>query len=181
MNSSIRRKIGLKRGLYRRIKRRKVQVIRQYNDLIRKVKKDIRTAKRNYEVRIARDVQKDPKGFYQLYKAKTKERIGPFKGMDGRLIENGEEISKELNKYFLSIFSQEESGRKLESVQIFRGQEVDKLSKIIISREVVSKEIDRFKKTKSPELDDIFPRIFRECKEEFVEPIVMIFRKSLDT
>ena len=53
MNSSIIRKIRLKRGLYRRIKRGEVQVVGQYNDLARKVKKNIRTAKRNYEVRIA--------------------------------------------------------------------------------------------------------------------------------
>ena len=93
MNSSSRKEIGLKRGLYRRIKRGEVQVIGQYNELARKVKKDIRTAKRNYEVRIAEDAQKDQKGFHQLYKAKTKERIEPLKGMDGSLIENGEEIS----------------------------------------------------------------------------------------
>ena len=37
-----------------------------YNDPARKVKKDIRIAKRNYEVRIAREAQKDPKRFYQL-------------------------------------------------------------------------------------------------------------------
>ena len=72
MNSSIKRKIGLKRRLYRRIKRGEVQVVGHYNDLARKVKKDIRTVKRNYEVRLARDAQKDPKGFYQLYKAKAK-------------------------------------------------------------------------------------------------------------
>ena len=118
MNSSIRRETGgLKRGLYRRIKRGEVQVVRQYNDLDRKVKKDIRTAKRNYELRIARDAQKDPKGFYQLYKAKTKEKIGSLKGMDGSLIENGEEINKELSKY-LSVFSHEESDRELKPVQI---------------------------------------------------------------
>ena len=58
--------------------------------------------------------------------------------MDGRLMENGEKISKELNKYFLSVFSKEESGRELEPVQIFRGQEVDKLSEIVINREVVT-------------------------------------------
>ena len=66
INSSIRRNIGLKRELYKRIKRREVQVVGQYNDLARKAKQDIRTAKRNYAVRIARDAQKDPKGFYQL-------------------------------------------------------------------------------------------------------------------
>ena len=116
MNSSISREIGLKRRLYRRIKREEVQVVGQYNDRARKVKKDIWTAKRNYEVRIARDAQKDPKEFYQLYKAKTKERIEALKGMDDSLIKNCEEISKELNKYFLSVFSQEKLGRELEPV-----------------------------------------------------------------
>ena len=52
---------------------------------------------------------------------RLKQRIA----MDGSLIENGEEIGKEFNKY-LSVFSQEESDRKLEPVQIFKGQEVDK-------------------------------------------------------
>ena len=47
MNSNIRREIGLRRGLYRIIKRGEVKVVGQYNDLARKVKKDIRTAKRN--------------------------------------------------------------------------------------------------------------------------------------
>ena len=132
MNSSIRREIGLKRGLYKRIKREEVKVVGQYNDLARKVKRDNRTAKRNYEVRIARDAQKDLKGFYQLYKAKRKERIGSLKGMDGSLIENGEEISMKLNKYFLSVFSQEESDKELETVQIFRGQEVVNVNKCSI-------------------------------------------------
>ena len=99
MNNTIRRDIGLKRGLYRRIKRGETQAIGLYSELARKVRKDIRTAKRNYEVKIARDAQKDPKGFYQLYKAKARDCIGPLIGMDGRLIEKGEEISKELNKY----------------------------------------------------------------------------------
>ena len=73
MNNNIRRDIGLKRGLYRRIKRGEAHFIGQYNELDRKVKKDISTAKRNSEVKIARDAQKDPKGFYQLYRAKAKE------------------------------------------------------------------------------------------------------------
>ena len=107
MNSSIRREIGLKRVLYRRIKSGEAQVIGQYNDLAGKVKKDTRTARRNYEVKIASDAQKDPKRFYQLYKNKTKNRIGPLKGTDGSPIDNSEEISKELNNYFLSVFSQE--------------------------------------------------------------------------
>ena len=181
MRNEIKREIELKRGLYRRIKRGETQVVGQYKDLAREVKKDIRTAKRNFEVRVAREAQKDPKGFYQMYKAKTKDRIGPLKGMDGSLIDTGEEICKQLNNYFLTVFSSEETDRELVPEQIFQGQEAEELSDILISREIVSWEIDRLKKTKSPGPDDIFPRILKECREELSEPIANIFRKSLDT
>ncbi len=116
-----------------------------------------------------------------MYKAKSRDYIGPLKGMDGRLIDKGEEISKELNNYFLSVFSQEEPDREVEVEHIIRGEEDEKLSDVGISREIVRKEIDRLKKTKSPGPDDIFPRTLKECKEELSEPIAKIFRKSLDT
>ena len=48
MNNNIRRDIRLKRGLYRRIKRGEAHLVGQYNELARKVEKDIRTTKRNY-------------------------------------------------------------------------------------------------------------------------------------
>ena len=59
--------------------------------------------------------------------------------MDSSWIENSDKISKELNKYFLPVFSQEETAREQEPVQIFRGQELDKLNDIIIRRKVISR------------------------------------------
>ena len=119
---------------------------------------------------------------FTSYTAKTKGGIGPLKGMDGSLIEKGEEISKELNNYFLSVFTQEEPDGELELEQILRGQEAEKLNDIYIGREMVRKEIDKLKKTKSPGPDDIFPRILKECREQQLdEPITRIFRNSLDT
>ena len=82
----------------------------------------------------------------------------------------------------LSVFTQEEPDGELEVEQFFRGQEADKLNDICIGREMVRKEIDKLKKTKSPGPDDIFPRILKECREQQLdEPITRIFRNSLDT
>ena len=51
-----------------------------------------------------------------------------------------------------------------------------------LDREMVRKEIDKLKKTKSPGPDDIFPRILKECREQQLdEPITRIFRNLLDT
>ena len=69
--------------------------------------------------------------------------------MDGNLIVTGEEISKELNKYFLSVFNKEEN-RMPEPGQVFGGRKDEKLKDRVISKVIVSKEIDRLKKTKSP-------------------------------
>ena len=81
-----------------------------------------------------------------------------------------------LNNHFLSVFSQEGLDRELKQEQMFRGQEVDRLSDIGINREIVSKEIDSLKKTKSPGPGDIFPRILKKGREELSEPIPKILR-----
>ena len=85
-----------------------------YNSIVR----EIHTGQEKYiPKRIIRSNRNNPKwmnsgirrkiglkrGLYPLYK----DRIGTLKGMDGSLIQNGEEISKELNKYFLSVFFKE--------------------------------------------------------------------------
>ena len=70
---------------------------------------------------------------------------------------------------------------ELEVEHIFRGQEADELNDICIGREMVRKEIDELKKTKSPGPDDIIPSILEECREQLDDPITRIFRNLLDT
>ena len=181
MNSNIKRDIATKKGLYRKIKRGESQLLVSYNELARKVKKDIRLAKRNYEIKVAREAQKDPKSFYQLYKTKVKDKIGPLKGRDDREIDCAEEISEELNNYFLSIFTEEGQSRDAEPEQSFTGQETDMLKDIVINNEIVIREIDGLKKTKSPGPDNVYPRILKECREQLSEHIAKLFQKSLDT
>ena len=181
MNSSIKRDIATKKGLYRKIKRGESQDLGRYNELARKVKKDVRLAKRTYEIEVARKAQTDPKSFYQLYKTKVKDRIGPLKGRDDREIDSAEEISEELNNYFLSIFTEEGQGGDVDPEQTFTGEETDMLKDIVISKEIVIREIDRLKKTKSPGPDNIYPRILKECREQLGEPIARLFQNSIDT
>ena len=52
---------------------------------------------------------------------------------------------------------------------------------MIYAYEMVRKEIDKLKNTKSPGPDDIFPRILKECREQLDNPVTRIFRNSLDT
>ncbi len=63
------------------------------------------------------------------------------------------------------------------SEQMFRADENEKLTDISIAREIVEQEIDRLKMFKTPGPDDIYPRVFKECKEVIREPLVTVFRK----
>ncbi len=64
----------------------------------------------------------------------------------GEIIESGEEMSKLLNDYFLSVFNRENQDTIPLGKEVFRGEENDKLRDVIITRQVVQKEIEKLKK-----------------------------------
>ena len=153
----------------------------QYNELARTVRKLTRNAKNTYERKVASQVKTDPKGFYQLYRTKNRETIGPLRIGDGELVNSGEEMSKIMNEYFLTVFTQETVQDVPEAEQVFNGEENDKLVDIIITKDIVEQEIDKLKKFKSPGPDEVYPRVLKECKEVISEALVSVFRKSLDS
>ncbi len=57
-----------------------------------------------------------------MYRTKIKDRIGPLKTDSGELIESGEDISRTLNDYFLSVFTQENLAPVPERVQVYKGE-----------------------------------------------------------
>ncbi len=105
-----------------------------------------------------------PKGFSTCIGQKTRERIGPLKTEAGEIIESGEEMSTLLNDYFLSVFTTENQDIIPTGEEVFQGEDNEKLRDVIITRQVVQKEIDKLKKNKSPGPDKIYPRILKECK-----------------
>ena len=61
------------------------------------------------------------------------------------------------------------------------GPIMKKLNNIEITRENVLKEINRLKSNKSPGPDNIYARVLKECKEELSEPLLTLYRSSLET
>ena len=112
-----------------------------------------------------------------MYRTKSKDIIGPLKTADGELATTGEEMSKILNEYFLTVFTEENTQVMRNCEEIFRVGDDQKLIDITVSKEIVEQEIDRIKKFKSPGPDEMYP----ECKEVISEPLVGVFKKSLDS
>ena len=67
----------------------------------------------------------------------------------------------------------------LVSEQIFRGEENEKLKDVELTRELVVKEINKMK-FKSPGPDEDYPKVLKVSKNVVSEPLVNIFRKSVD-
>ncbi len=65
--------------------------------------------------------------------------------------------------------------------EVFQGEDNEKLRDVIITRQVVQKEIENLKKNKSPGPDEINPRVLKGCKEALSGPLTNMFRKSVDT
>ncbi len=74
MTRRLKHEIGLKRGIYKRIKNSETYFRNSYAELLRSVKRNSRSAKRKYEIRGAREAKKDPKGFFQMYRTKAREK-----------------------------------------------------------------------------------------------------------
>ncbi len=106
-----------------------------------------------------------------MYRTKTRERIGPLKTEAREIIESGEDMSKLLNDYFLSVFSRENQDTIPVGEVVFQGQDYEKLRNVITTMKVVQ-EIEKLKKiNKSPGPDNIYPRILKECKEILSGPL----------
>lgn len=55
---------GIKRLIYNRVKCRATHLRDRYIELARTVRKNMRRAKKNYEIRVAREAKSDPKCFF---------------------------------------------------------------------------------------------------------------------
>ena len=77
---------------------------KQYIEVSRSVKKLTRIANKQYQIKLASQVKTDPKGFFQVYRTKSRDLVGPLKLGQEEMVSSGEDMGKVLNDYFLSVF-----------------------------------------------------------------------------
>ncbi len=75
-----------------------------------------------------------------------------------------------LNYYFLSVFMRANQDTIPAGEEVFHGEDNEKLKDVIITRQVVQKEIENSKRNKSSGPDEIYPRVLKECKEALSGP-----------
>ncbi len=92
-------------------------------------------------------------------------------------VEETQESSLRMAK--VRVFTQENLATIPERVQVYEGEDNEKLRDIHITWQMVQDEICKLRKNKSPGPDEIFPRVLKESKYVICEPLADIFKISV--
>ena len=145
----------------------------------RKVDRLIRKAKLENEDRIASVAKANPKAFFAHVNSRkpVKNTIGPLKDQDGNIISTDEEMAELLNKYFASVYTEEDTSEIPDVAINYQGNEP--LKKIEITEEIVKTKIKKLNQNKSPGPDGFHPRVIKELEEEITPHLCDIYKASL--
>ena len=75
MTTRLKHTIGLKRNMYKNVKAGQQNYRNQCIELTKTVKKLTQTTKKKHKIKVVSQV----KGFFQVYRTKTRELVGPLK------------------------------------------------------------------------------------------------------
>ena len=181
MNNRLLDLLGKKKGVYRKVKKGENHLLGYYQNLTRQVKTEIRKAKRNYEIKVANESKYTPKAFYQLYKSKVRDTIGPLKTTTGEMTDDELEMCSTLNSHFRSVFTNENLAQFPEVHKVYNDSIENMLMNINITSNDVLKVINKLKPHKSPGPDEVYARILKECRDELSNPLAVLFNKSLES
>ncbi|XP_059807923.1 uncharacterized protein LOC132382078 [Hypanus sabinus] len=174
----IRNLVQKKRDVYNRYRQHGVkELLEDYKECKRNLKKEIRKAKRRYEVGLANKVKVNPKGFYSYIKSKriVRDKIGPLENQGGQLCVEPKEMGAILNDFFSSVFTKEKD------IELSKVWETSKevMEPMTIKEVEVLALLRNLKVDKSPGPDRIFPRTLREVCVEIAGALTEIFNMSL--
>ncbi|KFQ42673.1 hypothetical protein N333_13609, partial [Nestor notabilis] len=106
MDKELPRKLRGKKEAYGRWKRGQA-TWEDYRNIVREARDQVRKAKAQLELNVARDVKENRKGFYRYVanKRKTRDNVGPLQKLSGELATLDLEEAEVLNDFFTSVFT----------------------------------------------------------------------------
>ena len=148
----------------------------RFKELQKNLKKRIRKAKMKFESSIAKNAKSNPKAFYAYIGNKRSNRtgVGPLQNASGDIIEDETAQAKMLNDYYGTVFETESL-----PVPTTEANTSTKISDLEITRAMVSNELKKLKRNSAPGPDGIENIVLIEACDEFVLPILLLFKKSL--
>ena len=138
-------------------------------------------AKREVERNIAVTCKKKPKVFHQYVRSvlKTKAVVGPLVNSDGQQIDSNVEAAEELNNYFSSIFTIEDTTSLPEPSVEFTGEPDKMLASVDFTEEEVKQKVDSLDVNKTSGPDGISVRVLKEIVPTVIGPLTRLFNRMI--
>ena len=142
-----------------------------------------RRAKVNFEEKLAQNIKSDSKSFFAYANAnrKTNSKIGPLKDENKNVIDTNKGAADHLNKYFASVFVEEDLSNMPVPNKVFKGSTDKSLQSIGVDIDIVLNKLNSLNVNKSHGPDEVHGKLVRELKEEIAPSLVKLFRASLET
>ena len=147
----------------------------RFKETEKKCKRAIRSAKKKFEMNIARNGNKRPFNSYIKSKTRSRVNIGPLKD-NGILISDNLQMATILNKTFSDVFTHEEHTNipHCERVNF-----PDSISDIIFTPDNVSRKIKKLKISTSSGPDKISSKFLNEHVDCLSLPLSILFNRSM--
>ena len=142
---------------------------------------EVRKSKRNCEHNLSQNIKSDSKSFYAYVRSKhnVRDEVGPLEDNTGIIITQGDLMAEELNMYFSSVFTREDTSLLPVPETNYHGSEWERLGQLVVTPEVVASKINSMKYNKSPGVDGIAPKILKETVEQISMTLAHVFNMSL--
>jgi Reverse transcriptase (RNA-dependent DNA polymerase)/Endonuclease-reverse transcriptase len=179
LNCELKKLLTKKKNAWRKYRREGGSENKEaYDEIAKRLKKQIRNAKRNVEKKLAFGNDKNSRQFNNYIKSKTKSRapVGQIKKSDGTVVTEDVEMADELNGFFASVFTKEDLSqipeKNLETDQV--------LNTVTITAGKVIAKIKDLRADSAAGPDEIHPRLLKETMYEVAGPLVTLFKRSMD-
>lgn len=181
MTRDILRLIRRKRRKWREVKfSKRPEELEEYRALEKETAKKIRNAKRKLEKDLAAGSDKNNRKFAKYIKSKTKSKttVGPLLSKDKKLITGDKEIAEELNKFFSSVFTQED----LLNIPEPDAEAINRaMEPVFVTQQQIRNKIRKLRKDAAPGPDGITPSILQRLEESVVVPLEIIFNMAIES
>lgn len=153
----------------------------KYKECRNLVVKELKKARKAFELKLAADVKKNPKSFYRYVRSQTKskDRVGPLKDSAGNIIQDDRRVCELLNGFFASVFTNEDIQSIPEEDEVFIEDSSQILSGMLITSNDVFNKIMVLKDGKAPGDDGVVPEFLKEIASEISVPLSIIYNKSM--
>jgi len=166
--------------------RKKRKVFTKYKDdhhpavkaACKAAKSEIRSARKNFERKLAQNIKQDLKSFYAYARSKSKCKVhaGPLTNNDGITTSSTTEMATVFNDYFASVFTTEDISNLPSAPDTTNVQ----CSDISFTVQEVFNNLLKLRPDKASGPDNLLPRFLIEIKDHIAYPLYLLFRKSLD-